>query len=77
MKEVEKQEELEVQEVEKQEEVEEKEQEEEKQEEEATQELEQISSQTPVEQLLTEVGLSVHGLYQIHIGGDGEVMEWV
>ena len=72
MKEVEKQEELEVQEV-----VEEKEQEEEKQEEEATQELEQISSQTPVEQLLTEVGLSVHGLYQIHSGGDGEVMEWV
>ncbi|XP_059903918.1 ribosome-binding protein 1b isoform X1 [Gadus macrocephalus] len=54
VKEVEKQEELEVQEVEKQEEVEEEEQEEEKQEEEATQELEQISSQTPVEQLLTE-----------------------
>ncbi|CAL8354960.1 unnamed protein product [Boreogadus saida] len=53
VKEVEKQEELEVQEAEKQEEVEEEEQEE-KQEEEATQELEQISSQTPVEQLLTE-----------------------
>ncbi|CAL8389922.1 unnamed protein product [Arctogadus glacialis] len=54
VKEVEKQEELEMQEVDQQEEVEEEEQEEEKQEEEATQELEQISSQTPVEQLLTE-----------------------